>query len=1017
MTSSTSSTSSTTATTTSSSRRYTGLVSGLDVDTLVKNLSKGTQTKIDRLAQKKQLASWRQTSYREVTTALQEFQNKYFKTSSSSCISNNDFFQTTSIGNTSSYLNVSGNSTNASKMVITGISQLAVQANFTSNHKVSNETVSSLAAVSDYYTKSSVASNSITINYGGTDYAVTLDSEFLLKDTDSATTNVVAELNRQIQNISDLKDKVSFSYDGTDVKLSSADNTTKLYIKSGSSNLLSGLGLRTSTAGTLSVISGTDAGDSGINPDVSSFFNSTLAAGSSLELTVNGTACTLELSSDISLLSTNPINPNLSEVNSAENAKVLQTELNIAISNNADLKGKVTAEVTTDESNNINVKFSAVTGTMAVTGGSGNMIDGLGLRSIVGQDATQTITGVVNRDDLVKTDLAYALAGSTMTFSLDGVSKSITFNESERSQYSTVSGLQTYLKNKLDSVYGSGVITVGTDPDKLTFKATNPTSTFAVSSCDNSGILGPEGVLHMYAGESNRLNTSKTLEDLASNWSTSLTKGTDGTYGITVNGKAFTFKATDTLAKVISTINSDSDANVTISYSSTLDTFSVTADGGGANSKVDISVPTATTGNLAEVLFGKESTTQVATAATLTYDFSGKIPSDLNHKTISLNGVTYEFTTDGALSDVSHTAIDISATTSSTGIASAFSAAANLTGYKDTSSNGVVTFTATTTGSKTAPTDLGDIKGTFTDGKNQNADYTVTTGQDAILTMSFDGNASDATTITRSENKFTLDEVNFELLKADSAGSTVNQDSPITFTQKSEVDDLYKKLSSFIDDYNAVIKLVSGKVNESTKTNGSTYAPLTDDQRSEMSESEITKWETNAKKGILQSDFLLSTLNDNLRGAMSDAVSSVKSSLFAIGIDEGDYDEYGKLTITESDLKNALTNNVETVKNLFTDSEDGIAKRLTDILKANINTSIGDDGLLVQKAGTSSRNYDTSVLGAEMSDYTNRIKDLKEQLEDEQDRYYKKFTALESYMNTMNAQASLFMPSSSSSSY
>lgn len=1006
MASSTSSASSTSATTTSSSRRYTGMVSGLEIDTIVKNLSKGTQTKIDRLVQKKQLTAWKQEAYREIITALQEFQDKYFKASSSSCISNIDFFETTSIGNTSSYLNVSGNSTNASKMVITGIQQLAVQANFTSNHKVSNGKVSSLDTVRDYYTKSTVASNSITVNYGGKDYTLTLRGDLLLNDTDSDDANinkVISELNEKIVANSDLNGKLFFSYSDGKVSLSSTDGTTKLYIKSGSSALLGGLGLKAAEnkedkVGAPSISSGTDSGNSGITPNAKCFFNSTLASGSILKISLGGNDYTLEIASDVTLSA----NAEQKDLSSA-----LQTALQTAIDNNADLKDKLSVTVSDDGE----CQFTAKNGsdTLTITGGSQNMLDGLGLS--VG-DSGQTLSRTMNRDSLVKTDLATALAGSTITFNLDGVSKSITFNESERADYSTVAKLEDYLQKKLDNVFGSGRVTVDKGSDMLTFRAVNATSTLAVSSCDNSGILGPEGILHIYAGESNRLNTNKTLKDLAPNWNTPLTAGTDGTYGITINGKSFTFMATDTLTKVISTINSDSDANVTISYSNTLNAFSVTAKGGGANSKVDISAPTDATGNLAEVLFGKQSTTP-ATTATLTFNFSSYSPDDLDGKTITIDGVTYEFTTDGSLTDVSHTMVDLRSVTAPAGIASAFSAAVNLSGYSNTSSNGIVTFTSKTTGVKTVPTLSGDITGNFINGTNQDGDYTVTLGQDAILTMSFDGNPSNALTITRSENKFTLDEVNFELLKADSTGSTVNQDNPITFTVKSEIDDLYKKLSSFIDDYNALIKLISGKTNESTKTNGTTYKPLTDDQRSEMSESEITKWEANAKKGILRSDSLLTSLNDNLRTAMSSIVSSVKSSLSAIGIEEGDYDEYGKLKISENTLKNALTNNVETVKALFTDSEDGIAVRLSKILKANINTSIGNDGLLIQKAGTASRNYDNSTLAKEIDDYTTRIKELKEQLKNEQDRYYAKFTALETYMSKMNAQLSMFFPSTS----
>jgi|GEM_PF-1050475 flagellar hook-associated protein 2 len=1087
---SSSTSSSTSQVTLSSSNRLSGLMSGLDTDAIVKQLSAGTQNKIDKLVQAKQLSSWKQTSYREVTSALQEFQTKYLKSStSSSNISNLDFFNTSTINNTSSYVKVSGNSTNAAKMKITEISQLAVQANFASSHKVSNETITSSQAVKSTYTASELAGATMTINYGGTDYAITLDSDFSLDDP-TATDNlskVTDALNAQISTIDGLKGKVSFTADDTNnsVKLSSTDNTTNLYVKSGTSNLLTGLGLVAATSGTTSSVqSGTSAGQSGIAPQEQNFFNSSVDSGASLTFTVDGTAYTLALSADVSLAA---------GLSDADSATALAAAFNTAISSNADLKGKLTASASDGK-----ITFTGTN--IALTGGDKNLLDGLGLA--VNTTAGSSVSGTqADRDTLVKTNLQDALAGSTLSFSLDGVTKNITFNESDKSQYSTTAGLATYLQTKLNSAYGTGNVNVSVDTDsKLSFSTKNATSSLTLSSCDAAGVLGSSGALHIYAGETNRINTSKSLEDIAGDLNGALTTDADGNYGLTVNGKDFTFKATVTLATVISTINNDTDANVTISYSSTLDTFSVTADSGGESSKVQIS--TLGGSSLATSLFGKGADT----AATLSYDFTGQTSSTLLGKTATIGGVTYEFTNGGTLSD-GNTAIDLSGTTTADGIAAKFSGAVSLTGYTakaTTDGTGNVIFTSTSTGSITAPTTSGDITGFFMDGVDNTAasdltydftgktgsdmlgktitvggttyeftnggsalndsthtaidvtsaatetdianafaakvssvsgydapttasgkvtftpnststDYTTTFGQNSEMMVSFDGTTSNATLISRSENKFTLDEVNIELLKSDPTDSTVNTSTPITFTADNATDDLYKKISDFVTDYNSIITLVSGKLTESTKTDGTTYAPLTDDQRAEMTETQITAWETNAKKGILQSDTLLSSLDYDLRDAMTDTVSSIKSALYSIGITENDdYDQYGKLTIDETTLKDALANNEDTVASIFT-SSDGIAARLQTVITKNVNVSIGNDGLLVQKAGDASRTYDLSTLGSEMDTDTTKITDLKEQLSTEQDQYYAKFTRLESYLSTMNSQAALFTSSSSSS--
>ena len=516
------------STTSTSSKRLSGLMSGLDTDTLVSQLTSGTQSKIDKIKQNRQIALWRQDSYQEVTSALKEFKNTYFSsTGSSSSISSKSFFNVSTITNSSTCLNVSGDSTVAEKMVITGITQLAKQASFNSNHKVSTEAIAS-GVIKDSWSPNSISGDSITINYNGTDYKVALDSDFVFNTTDDIS-KITDNLNDAISKIDGLKGHIAFSkVDGVvNIKNVPLTSTTGFYIKDGTENLLSGLGLTKSTVAGTSIVGGT--------VDTDDFFKNELAAGSTLDFTIDGEEYTLDISTAVSL------SP---DATTKEIATALQTALTKEIAANSDLKDKLSVTIGNDGA----VSLSCTGAAWSITGGSKSILNGLGLSDNVGVSYTtsNTATGTANRTELIKTYLSDSLSGSTLTFSLNGVSKNITFKESEKSQYSTAADLATYLQTKLTSSYGSDKVTVSQADGVLSFGTTDATSVLALTSCDATGILGKSGALHIYAGETNRISTAKTLEDISDNLSTKVVPQTNAdTYGITVNGKRLCFCQVD----------------------------------------------------------------------------------------------------------------------------------------------------------------------------------------------------------------------------------------------------------------------------------------------------------------------------------------------------------------------------------------------------------------------------------------------------------------------------------------
>lgn len=82
------STSSSITTTTSSSgtKRVSGLYSGMDVDSMVSASLTNEQNKIDTANKNLQYAQWKKEAYEDVNSAVTEFQNKYFTSTSSSSI-------------------------------------------------------------------------------------------------------------------------------------------------------------------------------------------------------------------------------------------------------------------------------------------------------------------------------------------------------------------------------------------------------------------------------------------------------------------------------------------------------------------------------------------------------------------------------------------------------------------------------------------------------------------------------------------------------------------------------------------------------------------------------------------------------------------------------------------------------------------------------------------------------------------------------------------------------------------
>lgn len=274
-------------------------------------------------------------------------------------------------------------------------------------------------------------------------------------------------------------------------------------------------------------------------------------------------------------------------------------------------------------------------------------------------------------------------------------------------------------------------------------------------------------------------------------------------------------------------------------------------------------------------------------------------------------------------------------------------------------------------------------------------------------------------TVTKSTNIFTFDGVTYTLQSEDNTRT-----SKITINEN--VQKTFDKIKTFIDKYNEIVAKIQTKLKEKKEYS---YKPLTDDQKKEMKEDEIKKWEERAKQGILGGDSMLTNMLFSLRRTFFDGVKDAGITLNETGLSTSDdYTQGGKIIIDETKLKEALKTKGDAVVKLFTKDSDikydpdhktdkdryeqiGIFQRINDIIKDYTRTtrdSSGNKGMLIKTAGITGdvSAYNNLISEQLKNNYDKRISELELKLADKENKYYKQFAQLEKAMQKLNQQSS-----------
>ena len=458
----------------------------------------------------------------------------------------------------------------------------------------------------------------------------------------------------------------------------------------------------------------------------------------------------------------------------------------------------------------------------------------------------------------------------------------------------------------------------------------------------------------------------------------------DALFDFKINDKSIgAFNAKNSLASVMSAINNSAESDVNVSYSRLTDQFVFNTRATGADQDIQFDA------GLAGELFGSAIATRTAGQDSI-------INATVNGENLTLSRSTNTIDMDGMSVTVRETFNDI-LTDSAGNMVKLFADENNNFNYYQVNEQGY------------RLTDLSDI---FIDDNG----YLVNSSGHFV---NEDGSLREnpPSRILQGVRYVTGQPPEQFVAYPQAAVGSVKTPDAVTFKNTGESDKVVDTIKNFIDSFNEISKEIHDAYTtqpaEKSSSTHARYEPLTDDDKSGMSETAIKNYEDKAKQGILFGDSDLSALYKKMIDAVSPAGSD-RIDLESIGITTAYSGGVTTLKLNEDQLRSALDTDPDKVRTVFTKTSetsqtDGLMNRVKSVLDAYASTSIVDPGILVKKAGTtlSSTSLLNNTVQKQADSVQTEIERWQTKMSSKIDYYTRQFTALEKLTSQMNNQTSM----------
>lgn len=277
----------------------------------------------------------------------------------------------------------------------------------------------------------------------------------------------------------------------------------------------------------------------------------------------------------------------------------------------------------------------------------------------------------------------------------------------------------------------------------------------------------------------------------------------------------------------------------------------------------------------------------------------------------------------------------------------------------------------------------------------QTGGATKTNGQDAVIYLN---NAE----FTSKDNTFKINGLTFTALNETSPGEQ------ITVTTQQDTDGIYDMVKNFLKEYNAII-IEMDKLYNADSAKG--YEPLTTEEKDALSESEVEEYEKKIKDALLRRDENLGSVSSALKSVMSAGIEIGGKTMYLhdFGIETlgyfeaADNEKYAYHIAGDPDDANT-SGNADVLKGMIANDPDTVISFFTK-LSQNLYDKMSEMSKSVDGYRSFGSFYDDKKMKSDYDDYTSKIKEQEQKLNDYEDKWYKKFAAMETALAKMQSSA------------
>lgn len=274
-------------------------------------------------------------------------------------------------------------------------------------------------------------------------------------------------------------------------------------------------------------------------------------------------------------------------------------------------------------------------------------------------------------------------------------------------------------------------------------------------------------------------------------------------------------------------------------------------------------------------------------------------------------------------------------------------------------------------------------------------------GSDAVMYLNGAKFESSSNTFQINGSTYTLEGVSEK-----NADGTLKE---TTITTTDDYDEIYNTIKDFLKQYNALINEMD-KLYNADSSKG--YDPLLSEEKEALSDSEIEDWEKKIKDSLLRRDSSLSSVISSMTSTMAAGIEIGGKTLYlsSFGINtlgyfnaeenerhayhiDGDADDSNTSGKTDV-LKSMIASDPTTVKNFF--------EKLANNLYSSMTTSMKR----VEGYKSMYKVYNDKQMDKELTDYTTKIQDAEEKLNDYEDSWYSKFSKMETALAKLSSKQS-----------